>query len=128
MECIAGMSDDELYGDFFPDKSSPTVLEEVDYNYVHKELNKTGVTLKLLWDEYVAATRLKGNFPVSYVTYTRGYDGCVSIRGFANHLEHKAGDRIEVDWSEPTMHYTDMKTGKSVTVYLFLYFIDRYLN
>lgn len=31
MECIAGMSDDELYRDFFPDKaSSSTVLEEVD--------------------------------------------------------------------------------------------------
>ena len=51
MECIADMSYDELYSDFFPDKtSSSTVLEEVDYNYVHKELNRTGVTLKLLWN------------------------------------------------------------------------------
>ena len=31
MKCIAGMSDDELYSDFFPDKtSSSTFPEEVD--------------------------------------------------------------------------------------------------
>ena len=121
MECIADMSDDELYSDFFPDKtSSSTVLEEVDYNYVHKELNRTGVTLKLLWNEYVAETRLKGCIPASYITYTRGYAEYIGKKGFASHLEHKAGDRIEVDWSGPTMHYTDLKTGKRVTVYLFV--------
>ena len=121
MECIAGMSDDELYSDFFPDKtSSSTVLEEVDYNYVHRELNRPGVTLKLLWNEYVAETRLKGGFHVSYITYTRGYAEYIGKRGFASHLEHRAGDRIEVDWSGPTMHYTDLKTGKRVTVFLFV--------
>ena len=121
MEDIAQMSDDELYRDFFPDKMSSSVFyEEVDYSYVHKELNRVGVTLKLLWKEYVAETRLKGSTPVSYVTYTRGYAEYIGVKGFANHLEHKAGDRIEVDWSGPTMHYTDLKSGKRVKVYLFV--------
>jgi len=52
--------------------------------------------------------------------YTKGYTAYVGNKGFANHIVHKAGDRIEVDWSGPTMHYLDLKTGKGVTVYLFV--------
>lgn len=28
------------------------LYEKVDYEYVHKELKKVGITLKLLWEEY----------------------------------------------------------------------------
>lgn len=121
LDDVSQMTDGELYQDFFPDKlSSSTVFAPVDYSYVHKELNRVGVTLTLLWNEYVAESRLKGAFPVSYVTYTRGYTDYVGKKGFANHLEHKAGDRIEVDWSGPTMYYIDLKAGKKVKVYLFV--------
>ena len=114
---ISRKTDDELYREFFPDKVSvAAVLAPVDYAKVHKELNRTGVTLKTLWCEYCAKSRLEGMAPCSYATYTRGYAEFVGAQGFASHLEHKAGDRIEVDWSGPTMSYTDLRTGKRVTV------------
>lgn len=50
---VADKSDDEVYLLFFPDKfRKETVYAPVNYEYVHNELKKTGVTLKLLWHEY----------------------------------------------------------------------------
>ena len=38
---------------FFPEKlSADQIYELPDYGYVHEELKKVGVTLKLLWEEY----------------------------------------------------------------------------
>ena len=46
-------SDEELYQLFFPDRAcSQNIYLLPDYEYVHKELRKVGVTLKLLHDEY----------------------------------------------------------------------------
>ncbi len=45
--------EDEVYRLFFPDKFTiETLHHEPDYNYVHEELKKVGVNLKLLWKEY----------------------------------------------------------------------------
>lgn len=50
---LVDKSDDEVYLLFFPDKfQKETVYAPVNYEYVHGELKKTGVTLKLLWQEY----------------------------------------------------------------------------
>ena len=52
---VADKSDDEVYLLFFPDKfQKETMYAPVNYEYVHSELKKTGVTLKLLWQEYKA--------------------------------------------------------------------------
>lgn len=115
------MDDDSLYKMFFPDNvDMEEIHAPVDFEYVHKELNRTGVTLKLLWKEYKADCVCSGKMPMSYQKFCRRYSAFYSSRGFADHIIHKAGDRIEVDWSGPTMHYTSPATGKSVTVYLFV--------
>ena len=44
----------------------------MDYEHVHKELNRTGVTLRLLWDEYKEEIPA-GRIPVSYSKFTKGY-------------------------------------------------------
>ena len=52
-ENIKDKSDDEVYQLFYPDRNQvQNIYEPVDYDYVHEELKKTGVTLKLLWEEY----------------------------------------------------------------------------
>lgn len=73
LDDIASKTEDELYSLFFPSKSENLPLEKVDYELVHKELNRTGVTLKLLWREYCGRCAAKKVIPVSYVTFTRGY-------------------------------------------------------
>ena len=47
---IQKMSEDDVYRMFFPDRNQlEDLYEQPDYEYVHGELKRTGVTLKLLW-------------------------------------------------------------------------------
>lgn len=64
---LENYSDDQLYSMFFPDRFMRKVLyEKVDYEYVHKELKKVGVTLKLLWEEYANYCKKEG---LKYCSY-----------------------------------------------------------
>ena len=50
---VPDMDDDSLYKLFFPEKiTAEEVHEPVDFEKVHEELNRPGVTLKLLRKEY----------------------------------------------------------------------------
>ena len=69
---ISGWDDDRLYGLFYPDKLKYRPrYAPVDYSYVHKVLKKTGVTEKLLWEEYCARCRKDGLTPCSYITFAK---------------------------------------------------------
>jgi len=117
---VDGLSEEFLYMLLFPNKkASQQFYEPVDYEMVHKELLRPGVTLKLLHEEYQDECREKGTIAVSYSKFCDDYSKYAGNHKFANHIYHKPGDRIEVDWSGPTMHYIDRNTGKKVTVYLF---------
>ena len=62
---LADKSDDEVYLLFFPDKfQKETMYAPVNYEYVHNELKKTGVTRGLLWHEYKNSA--KDGVPVGY--------------------------------------------------------------
>ena len=55
------MDDTALYKLFFPEKlAAEDIYELPDYDYVHQELKKVGVTLKLLWKEYCDSCRDHG--------------------------------------------------------------------
>lgn len=119
-EKIADKDEEFLYLLLFPDKkTSQQFYEPVDYEMVHKELLKPGVTLRLLHEEYQDECRHKGKISVGYSKFCDDYDKYAGTHKYANHIYHKPGDRIEVDWSGPTMHYWDRNTGKKITVYLF---------
>ena len=65
---VADKSDDEVYLLFFSDKfRKEMVYAPVNYEYVHSELKKTGVTLKLLWHEY--KDNVKDGVPVGYTKF-----------------------------------------------------------
>lgn len=46
------LSDEKVRALLFGDTVSNPLYRAPDYDYVHRELAKTGVTLKMLWDEY----------------------------------------------------------------------------
>lgn len=46
---LLSLEDEQLYEMFFPEKfASNPIYADINYAYVHNELKKTGVTLKLL--------------------------------------------------------------------------------
>lgn len=120
-EDIRNMSEDDVYRLFFPDRNQlENLYEQPDYEYVHKELKRTGVTLKLLWQEYKDKCSSLSKIPMGYTKYCRGYSAFVVNNSLTNHLEHKPGMTVEVDWSGPTMEYLNPETHEEVKAYLFV--------
>jgi transposase len=83
---------------------------------VHRELQRKGVTLQLLWEEY-------------HRTHPEGYgytQFCEYYRRFCGQLEpalrqpHPAGERMFVDWAGLTIDLWDSHTGQSRPAYLFV--------
>ena len=66
-EDIRNMSEDDVYRLFFPDRNQlENLYEQPDYEYVHTELKRTGVTLKLLWREYKDKCSTYSKIPMGY--------------------------------------------------------------
>ena len=120
-EETSNMTDEQLYERLFPEKfKRKSSKAKIDCNYVHNELSKKSVTLKLLWEEYVADCKSKGLNSYSYISFTNKYSSYTTNKSYTSHIEHKPGETIEVDWSGPTMSIYDIDTNKKLTVYLFV--------
>lgn len=118
---VADIDADTVYRMFYPDKyATESLYTDPDYEYVHKELTRVGVNLKLLWKEYKDKCASANTVPMGYTKFCSGYSDFTIENKFTNHLEHKPGVITEVDWSGPTMSYVDTSTGEIVTVYLFV--------
>ncbi|MBQ9001083.1 MAG: transposase [Eggerthellaceae bacterium] len=118
---VSLMGDDEIAAMLLPEeKAAEDAVARPDYGYVHDELRKVGVTLKLLWEEYRDGCVKDGKAAVSYVTFTRGYADYAISKNVTNHLKHKPGQSMEVDWSGSTMQLVDPVTGEVSKVRLFV--------
>ena len=56
---LDSMEEAEIHHALFPEEALIPTLVTPDFPYIHKELLKSGVTLKLLWQEYVDTCRCK---------------------------------------------------------------------
>lgn len=118
---ISSLEDNEVYHLFYPEKyANETMYGDPDYDHVHQELKKVGVTLKLLHEEYVDRCEENGEIPMGKTKFNEGYAEYTIANRLTNHIEHKPGEKAEVDWSGSTMHYVDTSTGEIITVYLFV--------
>ena len=118
---IAELSEAEVYHAVFPHRGEhQSVYAQPDWDTVHKELARVGVTLKLLHSEYVDHHAPTGQPVMSYDRFCRIYQKYVLQSGVTSRVGHKAGQTVEVDWSGPTMQLEDPVTGKTQKVYLFV--------
>lgn len=107
---INSMKDEDI-SIFFRSAQETTpsgVRPEPDWNWVHQELSRKGVTLQLLWEEY------KEEHPDGYQT-SQFYD---RYRKWKSKLhtwmrqDHKAGEKLFVDYAGHTVSVKDPKSGK----------------
>jgi len=94
--------------------------KEPDYEYIHREMGKRGVTLSLLWNEYCAGCRDAGDVPFMYTAFCDRYRKYAVRTKATMHLEHKPGEKMEVDWAGQTMAVTDNITGEAIPAYVFV--------
>jgi len=105
------LGDNQLYELLYPRSSShinPKAAYLPDWQHIHLELRKKGVTLRLLWMEYLE------QHPQGY-----GYSQfCQLYRDWSRkiqptmRLNHKAGEKMFVDYAGQTVPIIDPKTGE----------------
>lgn len=116
-----GLTNEEIYKQLYPEKAdSFNTYVAPDFEYIHKELTHPGVTLSLLWQEYVEQARKMGR-PFYHRSYFfEMYGNYVSANKLTMHISHKPGDRMQVDWDGKTMEVHDKYTGEVYTAYIFV--------
>ena len=73
-EDIKDMSEDDAYKIFFPDRNQlEELFEKPDYEYVHKELQRSGTTLNLLWLEYCEQCSASNEVPYQLTQFKKHY-------------------------------------------------------
>ena len=116
-----GMSDAEVYAALFPEKvRDRDVYPDPDWDRVHRELARVGVTLKRLHEEYRDGQRPKGEPLMSYDRFRKRHREFTVGRQVVSRVGHKAGRVLEVDWAGPTMALVDPATGEVSKVFLFV--------
>lgn len=115
------MTDKWLEELLFPEKTMEgSGYHPMDFDYIHKELGKKGVNLKLLHHEYEATCRSEGTIPYSYRSFLRYYRKFAQKHKATMRIKRKPGEILEVDWAGSTGVLIDRDTGEKVKVYVFV--------
>jgi transposase len=87
-----------------------------DWDHVHREKRRKGVTLELLWHEY------QENVPVpySYSQFARLYQAWCKQLNVVMRQEHIAGQKLFVDYAGHTAKVIDRSTGELRTAQIFV--------
>lgn len=115
-----GLSAEELRKRLFPGSKDHPQDRMPDYEKVHREMQKSGVTLSLLWVEYCEECRADGDLPYQSTQFNKYYAEYVHRTKATMHLDHKPGETLQVDWAGDTMGIVDTDTGESIPAYLFV--------
>lgn len=103
------MSEDELYDKLFlPLKENVVERPQPDCEWLHCELRKKGVTLRLLWREY------RDTYPagLGYTQFCHYYQQYKKSITPVMRQAHKAGEKCFVDYAGMKMSWVDMTTGE----------------
>jgi len=101
------MTNEKLCQLLSPSSEAQTGYKEPDFERIHLDLAKSGVTLSLLWNEYSAKCRQNGEIPFMYTQFCKLYREYAVINKATMHIERKPGEKMEVDWAGQPMELTD---------------------
>jgi len=111
------MDDDTLMKIIYPSVPEPASRKpEPDYQYIHEELKRPHVNLRLLWTEF-KAQQPDG---LAYSQFCNRYRSWAAKTKAVMHLEHKPGYEMFVDWAGTKMHVIDAETGEILDAHLFV--------
>jgi transposase len=115
---FANMDDATLLGKMNIIKDRGTPLQDarhqqlvVYFQHYAQELNKTGVTLKLLWEEY----KQKHPQGYSYMQFTVHYNRYTQRHKASYRHVHPKGEVLMVDYAGDKLHYVDTSTGEVIS-------------
>lgn len=111
------LSESEIYSKLFPvnntyDKAKP----QPDWDYIHKEMQKKGVTKLLLWQEFIE----RNNCSLGYSRFCHYYRGYLKSLDLSMRQTHKLGEKCFVDYAGHTINITNQETGEITKAQIFV--------
>jgi transposase len=116
IEWPVDLNDKKLMSLLYPPIERENTVPEPDIEYVFYEMKKKGLTLMLLWEEY------KESHPdgIMYTQFCQRYRDFKKQNRLTMHIEHKAGEEVQVDWAGQTVPYIDAITGELKVAFVFV--------
>lgn len=116
-EKLQAISDDDLKQIVFPFKTKSSKDVEIDFDYIHKELTRPHVTLKLLWEELSSK-----NFEIPrYSWFCDLYAIWKKSNDITMKISHKAGEKLFIDYAGTTVPVVvNRKTGETQEAQIFV--------
>jgi transposase len=91
---------------------------EPDYPHIHQELHRKGVTLQLLWEEYVEAHGAGATY--RYSAFCQHYaQFCASLKRSMRQT-HRAGEKLFADYAGQTLPLIDALNGEITQANIFV--------
>ena len=119
-DSLKGLSDPAIAKLLYPKAKMKNLQKEPDFEHVHRELAKSGVTLALLWNEYSDACIAGGECHYMYSQFCNLYRHYAAANKLSCHIGHKPGEVMEVDWAGTKMTCFDGLEGRPRKVSLFV--------
>jgi transposase len=100
-----------------PDYPASVPRPGLDFTEVHRQMQANRfVTLQLLWEEY----REKQSGGYGYSRFCELYQRWNRNRNVTLRQDHRAGEKLFVDWAGPTVPIHDSRTGETEPASLFV--------
>ena len=114
------MTDAVLHRLLASEEALPALRKQPDYEQVHREMSRSGVTLTLLWDEYCQTCREQNETPFMYTQFCFHYREHVLKTKATMHIHRKPGEQMEVDWAGQTAEIISTDTSEILPAYIFV--------
>jgi transposase len=101
-------------------RSEPKARAAIDFDWLHSELPRTGVTLQLLWSEYQLAAKEAQLAPYQYSQFCELYASWRNQRRLSMRQTHRPGEKLFIDYSGKKPCFIDADTGEVHEVELFV--------
>ena len=119
-ETASELNNNELFKRLFSGSQKKPAYKIPDWNYIHREMAKSGVTLSLLWVEYCEQCRANGETPYKTTQFYQYYSEYIQKTKATMRISHKPGEIMEIDWAGKTAFIRDTDTGHLIKAYIFV--------
>jgi len=109
-DTVAGLGEAELERRLLGRNPEEARIVEPDFGQVHLELRRKGVTLTLLWQEYRA--EYEGRRTWGLTQFCEHYKRYAKTLRRSMRQQHRAGEKLFVDFAGPTLALTDGTRGQ----------------
>lgn len=117
---VEPLADDELEIrlDLPEETAAPTRRVEPDYAAMHRDLLRKGVTLQLLWEEYVEAH--PGQRTYRYTQFCQRYKDWAAALKRSMRQQHRAGEKLFADFAGQTVPILGRDGGVAFKAHVFV--------